>query len=105
MPAAAFVWPMFALMEPMAAGGENCFCFAPQAGEHFKFSRVANGGAGAVAFTVGNGFNAKTRATICAAERFDLAVAFRACDAAGAVRGNSPAANDRINTAALRERV
>ena len=58
-----------------------------------------------MAFAVGNGFNAKTRATIGAAERFDLAVAFRARDAAAAVGGNSPAANDRIDAAALRERV
>jgi hypothetical protein len=79
------------------SGWRICFRLAPRAGEHFKFRRVADGGASAVAFAVGNGFNSKTRATIRPTERFDLAVAFRARDAAAAVGGNSPTTNDRAS--------
>ena len=74
-PAAALVWPMLALIEPMAAGGDIGLRFAARAGEHFEFGRVADGGAGAVAFAIGNGFDAKTGAAIGAAQGLELAVA------------------------------
>ena len=58
-----------------------------------------------MAFAIRNRFDAKARAAIRAAQGFELAFAFGARHAARAVAGNAPAANHRINPAALRDGV
>ena len=81
------------------------FRFTSRAREHFEFRGVADRRAGAVSFAIRNGVDAETRAPIRAPHGFELSVRLGPRDAAAAVGGNSPAADDRIHAAALRQRI
>src|SRR2546421_7391050 len=76
---------------------------ATSVGQNSEFGGVADVGAGAVAFKIGDGVGPEAGAAIGAAQRLELAVHLRTGDAAAAIGGNSPAANDCVDAAGLRD--
>ena len=101
-PAAALVWPMFALIEPMAAGGTiGSPRLAEGAAERPELGRIADGRPGAVPLEVGDRLDPEARPAIGAAEGQELPLDLRAGDPALAVGGDPPAADDRDDATAL----
>src|SRR2546421_6376668 len=75
---------------------------ATSVGQNSEFGGVADIGAGAVAFKIGDGVGAEAGAAIGAAQRLELAVHLGAGDAAAAIGGNPPTANDCVDAAGVR---
>ena len=105
-PAAALVWPMLALIEPIAAGGSSrAHASRERAAQRTKLGRVAHARARAVAFEVGDRLDSEPGSPIGAAQGQELPLDLGAREPPVTVRRDPPAADDRDDPSALGQRV
>ena len=104
-PAAALVWPMLALTEPIAAGGASTGGLASGATQRAELGRVAHTRAGAVPFEVGDCLDPESRSLISPAQGQELPLDLGARQPPLAVRREPPAADHRDHPSTLRQRI